>query len=144
MTRKYHLPYSAEFKEQALSKAKQRGTRTLEAVANELSMSLGTLKRWFKVPGKKMGSTQAVEPQWASLPRSAADGEARSLKFGSVRMLRPLSCHSAVEWPIQVTVTSRELDFKYAKSGVMTLTRDASCGANPVVRRSRCQAKKLG
>jgi transposase-like protein len=62
MTRKYHLPYSAEFKEQALSKARQRGTRTLEAVANELSMSLGTLKRWLKVPGKKKGSTQAMEP----------------------------------------------------------------------------------
>jgi transposase-like protein len=62
MTLKHHSPYSAEFKEQALSKARQRGTRTLEAVANELSMSLGTLKQWLKVQGKKKGSTQAMEP----------------------------------------------------------------------------------
>ena len=32
--------YSTEFKEQALSKARQRGSRTLESVAIELNMSL--------------------------------------------------------------------------------------------------------
>ncbi|MGS0756633.1 transposase [Roseateles sp. GG27B] len=62
MTLKHHSPYSAEFKEQALSKARQRGTRTLEAVANELSMSLGTLKQWLKVQGKNKGSGQVMEP----------------------------------------------------------------------------------
>ena len=36
--------YSAEFKEQVLSKARQRGTHTLEAVANELNLSLDSLK----------------------------------------------------------------------------------------------------
>jgi len=60
MTRKHHSPYAAEFKEQALTKARQRGTRTLESVADELSMSLGTLKQWLKTPSKK-GSVRAVE-----------------------------------------------------------------------------------
>jgi len=61
MTRKPQSRHSAEFKEQALTKVRQRGTRTLESVADELSMSLGTLKQWLKVPSKK-GSVQAVEP----------------------------------------------------------------------------------
>jgi hypothetical protein len=67
MTKKHHSAYSAQFKEQALSKVRLRGTRTLESVASELSMPLGTLKQWLKVPG----SAQPVEP--ASL-----DGPARA------------------------------------------------------------------
>ena len=39
---------SPEFIEQALSKARTRGSRTLESVATELSLSLGTLKGWLK------------------------------------------------------------------------------------------------
>ena len=69
MTRKHHSPYSAEFKEQALTKVRQRGPRTLESVANELSMSLGTLKQWLKVPRKK-GSGQTVEPLLLDGPAS--------------------------------------------------------------------------
>ena len=36
--------HSTEFKEQALSKARTRGVRTLELVAKELNMSVGALK----------------------------------------------------------------------------------------------------
>jgi hypothetical protein len=45
MQRNHHSP---EFIEQALLKARTRGTRTLESVAAELNMSLGTLKGWLK------------------------------------------------------------------------------------------------
>lgn len=45
--------YSKEFKEQALSKARQRGLRTLESVAIELNMSLGSLKSWLKTSNQK-------------------------------------------------------------------------------------------
>jgi len=77
MTRKHQSPYAAEFKEQALAKARQRGTRTLESVANELSMSLGTLKQWLKVPRKKKGSTQAVEPLPLGVSTSAWTADQR-------------------------------------------------------------------
>ena len=43
--------HSTEFKEQALSKARARGSRTLESVAAELNMPLGTLKGWRKSSG---------------------------------------------------------------------------------------------
>ena len=40
--------HTAEFQEQALSKVRTRGKRTLESVATELNMPLGTLKGWLK------------------------------------------------------------------------------------------------
>ena len=40
--------HSQEFQEQAISKARTRGKRTLESVATELNMPLGTLKGWLK------------------------------------------------------------------------------------------------
>lgn len=58
--------HTIEFKEQALSKARQRGTRTLEIVAAELNMSLGTLKGWLKTTGKSAAQT----PEPSSLPQS--------------------------------------------------------------------------
>ncbi len=42
------IQHSPEFIEQALGKARIRGSRTLESVATELNMSLGTLKGWLK------------------------------------------------------------------------------------------------
>ena len=43
--------HSNEFKEQALSKVRARGSRTLQSMATELNMSLGTLKGWLKRSG---------------------------------------------------------------------------------------------
>ena len=57
MQRNQHSP---EFIEQALSKARERGSRTLQSVATELNMSLGTLKGWLKRSG----------PQAAGLPHA--------------------------------------------------------------------------
>lgn len=60
--------YSTEFKEQALSKARQRGSRTLESVAMELNMSLGSLKGWLKTSNQKAANTVAL----MSLPSDTA------------------------------------------------------------------------
>ena len=47
MHRKTHSHHSPEFKEQALLKARLRGTRSILSIATELNMSPGTLKRWM-------------------------------------------------------------------------------------------------
>ena len=39
--------HSDEFREQALSKVRQRGTRSVRDVAEELNMSAGTLRKWW-------------------------------------------------------------------------------------------------
>jgi transposase-like protein len=56
--------HSAEFKEQALSKARSRGLRTLGSVAAELNLSLGTLKGWLK----RSSIEEAALPHAATLP----------------------------------------------------------------------------
>jgi transposase-like protein len=77
MTRRHHSPYSAEFKEQALTKVHQRGMRTLESVANELSLPLATLKQWLKKPKEKKGSAQAAGPLPLGGPTSAWTADQR-------------------------------------------------------------------
>jgi transposase len=52
MHRKPHSHHSPEFKEQALLKTRQRGTRSILSIATELNMSPGTLKRWVLDSGK--------------------------------------------------------------------------------------------
>ena len=60
-----------EFKEQALSKARQRGSRTLDEVATELSMSVGTLKGWLKTLRKVgVSSVMPTVNNTSSLPQS--------------------------------------------------------------------------
>jgi hypothetical protein len=62
--------HTTEFKEQALIKARARGDRTLDSVAAELNMSLGTLKGWLK----RSDHPRAGLPHAATLP---GDGPAR-------------------------------------------------------------------
>ncbi|WP_296443202.1 transposase [Rhodoferax sp. UBA5149] len=45
--------YSIEFQEQALSKARQRGTRSVRDVANDLNMAVGTLRKWISKSNRK-------------------------------------------------------------------------------------------
>jgi hypothetical protein len=61
MPRNRHPP---EFQEHALNKARTRGKRTLESVAAELNMPLGTLKGWLK----RSGLEGAALPHAATLP----------------------------------------------------------------------------
>ncbi len=44
MSRNLH---STEFKEQALIKVRERGTRSVQDVANDLHMPVGTLRKWL-------------------------------------------------------------------------------------------------
>jgi len=72
--------HSTEFREQARSKAADRGNRTLEAVALELNVSLGTLKGWLKRPRVAgAGNAGALElpsdvsaAQWSAAQRLLA------------------------------------------------------------------------
>ena len=65
------IQHSREFIEQALSKARGRGSRTLESVATELNMSLGTLKGWLK----RFSPAGAALPHAATLPDDLPAGQ---------------------------------------------------------------------
>ncbi|WP_029528463.1 transposase [Polaromonas glacialis] len=72
MTRTPHSHHSLEFKEQALLKARHRGTRSVISVAGELNMSAGTLRKWLQSASKKTGT---IAPP-VSAATAALDGPA--------------------------------------------------------------------
>lgn len=75
--------YSVEFKEQALSKVLQRGSRTVGSVADELNMNLLTLRKWMRgsaAAGRSSGSGQAKRPaDWSPEERLLALHESHGL-----------------------------------------------------------------
>jgi hypothetical protein len=81
------LRRTPEFKEQALSKARQRGLRTLAEVAAELNMPLYTLKGWLQE--SRRGRVGSVVPsclpeslparQWSAAERLLALHESHGL-----------------------------------------------------------------
>ena len=74
MTRTPHSHHSPEFKEQALLKARHRGTRSVISIAGELNMSAGTLRKWLQSASKKTGTT--TYPVLAAAAPAALDGPA--------------------------------------------------------------------
>ena len=75
MNRKPHTP---EFKEQALRKVRERGSRTQQSVADELNICLSTLKGWLQ------GSTKAARGEvpaiaWGPSERLQALNESHAL-----------------------------------------------------------------
>ena len=84
MQRNRHSP---EFQEQALSKARTRGKRTLESVATELNMPLETLKGWLKrsstdgarLPHAATPLGDVPARQWSPAQRLLALQESHSL-----------------------------------------------------------------
>lgn len=66
--------HAAEFKEQALTKAMSRGARTIESVADELNMSVFTLKDWLRTTPKRLATSVdlALPSEDSASPWSAA------------------------------------------------------------------------
>ena len=71
MTRTPHSHHSSEFKEQALLKARHRGTRSVISIADELNMAAGTLRKWLSASNK---ISRAASPAPAAV--AALDGPA--------------------------------------------------------------------
>jgi transposase-like protein len=68
MTKKLHSP---EFKEQALRKLRERGERTQQSVADELNITLPTLKSWLQDSKKTARALPAVLPLSGDVPANA-------------------------------------------------------------------------
>jgi transposase-like protein len=78
--------YSKEFQEQALLKARGRGDRSLQAVAEELNMSDGTLSKWLSDSARKVGApaseglpSDGSAASWSAEQRLLALNEAHGL-----------------------------------------------------------------
>lgn len=73
-------PHTQEFKEQALSKVRQRGSRTQAAVAEELNIPLGTLKGWLQQqPQSPVLPSDGTTREWTLEQRLLALHESHGL-----------------------------------------------------------------
>lgn len=97
--------YSAAFKEQALSKVLSRGDRTIGSVAEELNLSVFTLKNWMKPKAQRDVSTMTVKekrPQdWSAAEQLIALHESHGLEGEALHAWcrqKGLFAHHLVSW----------------------------------------------
>ena len=56
------IPHTPAFQEQALIKVRERGSRSVQDVANDLNMSVGTLRKWISKSNQKTaGNTHSAQ-----------------------------------------------------------------------------------
>jgi transposase-like protein len=106
--------YSAEFKEQALLKVMQRGSRTIVSVADELHMNVLTLKNWMKgaaAVSRKEGTGDAKRPEdWSLEARLLALQQSHGLTDAALNAWcreRGLFAHHLAQWRADFCAVSR-------------------------------------
>ena len=99
--------YSVEFKEQALSKAFHRGSRTVVSVADELNMNVMTLKNWMKgaaASTRSDGAGPAKRPEdWSREERLLALQQSHGLADEALNAWcreRGLFAHHLAQWRV--------------------------------------------
>ena len=109
------IRHSAEFKAQALSKARERGTRTLEAVAQDLNISLGTLKGWLKRP-RVVGAGHAGALE---LPSDLA-----ATRWSAAQRLQALCSTHGMAAPV-LLIRPGEVSSRIAHAAILEVADDA-------------------
>ena len=71
--------HSDEFREQALSKVRQRGTRSVRDIAEELNMSPGTLRKWWARSNHALVETTPTAELPSALPAESWSAAQRLL-----------------------------------------------------------------
>lgn len=116
MTRNRH---SIEFREQALSKVRQRGARSVQDIADELNMPCGTLRKWISQTNK---SDRAPVPQVqlpADVPAQSWSPAQRLLALNQTHTLSGEDLHA---WCREKGLFEHQLK----------AWREAFCSATPV------------
>lgn len=100
--------YSVEFREQALAKALQRGSRSVGAVAAELNMNALTLRKWIRVSNatnRNPGPVDARRPEdWSLEERLLALQQSHALNGEALNAWcreRGLFAHHLTQWRAQ-------------------------------------------
>ena len=91
MTRNLH---SIEFQEQALSKVRQRGTRSVQDVANDLNMPVGTLRKWLSKSNRKGEVGKPVSDLPVDLPAQSWSPAQRLLALNQTHGMPETQLHA--------------------------------------------------
>lgn len=146
--------YTSEFREQALSKARQRGPRTLESVANELNISLGSFKGWLKASNHKVADSAPLmglpsdkaAQQWSPAQRLLALNESHHLQGPALHAWcreKGLFEHQLKHWREAFCSTS-EPNAHQAKAELRELkdSNENNCSAICVARTGRWRKRR--
>ena len=120
--------YSEGFKEQALSKVFSRGDRTVQAVAEELNISVHTLKNWMKKPlpdDQNRTVRKAKRPQdWSLEERLLALQESHGLSGDALNAWcreNGVFAHQLAEWKADFCKPSKSGDRREEAAELRTL-----------------------
>jgi transposase-like protein len=120
--------YSEGFKEQALSKVFSRGDRTVQAVADELNISLHTLKNWMTKALPELENKtnrKAKRPgDWSLEERLHALHESHGLSGDALNAWcreHGLFAHQLAEWKADFCATSKPMDRREEASEMRAL-----------------------
>ena len=91
MTRNLH---STEFQEQALIKVRERGTRSVQDVANELNMPVGTLRKWISKSNRKNVVSTSGTQLPENLPAQSWGPAQRLLALNQTHAMTPIQLHA--------------------------------------------------
>ena len=91
MTRNLH---SIEFQEQALIKVRERGTRSVQDIANDLNMNVGTLRKWISKSSRKVSASVAVAPLPDDLPAQSWAPAMRLQALLETHAMEPAQLHA--------------------------------------------------
>lgn len=86
--------HSKEFREQALSKVRQRGARSVHDVADELNMSAGTLRKWWSRSNRVDPAAASKAELPSELPADAWSAGQRLLALQQTHCLSGLELHA--------------------------------------------------
>lgn len=122
------VTYSEGFKEQARSKVFSRGNRTVQAVADELNISLHTLKNWMKKPVSEADgkiTRKSKRPQdWSPEERLLALHESHGLSGEALNAWcreHGLFAHQLTEWKADFCTPSQPSNGREPVSEVRAL-----------------------
>ena len=122
------VTYSEGFKEQARSKVFNRGNRTVQSVADELNISLHTLKNWMKKPVSEADgkiTRKSKRPQdWSPEERLLALHESHGLSGEALNAWcreHGLFAHHLAEWKADFCTPSQPSNGREPVSEVRTL-----------------------
>ena len=87
-------PHSIEFQEQALIKVRERGTRSVQDVADDLNMAVGTLRKWLTKSNRKAGVGKPVTELPDDLPAQSWGPGQRLLALNQTHAMSQTQLHA--------------------------------------------------
>ena len=122
--------YSNEFQEQALLKARGRGDRSLQAIADELNMSNGTLSKWVSESKRKVSASAPSEGLPSDVGAASWSAQQRLLALHETHGLKGMDLHA---WCRERGLFEHQLQ----------AWRGAFCAAAPESRESKTALREL-